>query len=87
MQGQPERARERAARTVERAVVLQVLRDDHQEHWSRPELAEELSGFEPAMLERALARLERDGLVRLDGAHVSASRAVRRLDELELVSV
>jgi DNA-binding HxlR family transcriptional regulator len=72
---------------VERAVVLQILRDDHAARWSRAELASEMPDFAPAVLATALERLEHTGVVRLDGSRVSASPAARRLDELELVAV
>jgi hypothetical protein len=87
MQERPRRARGRDRRMVERAVVLQVLRDDHEECWSRVELADEVSDFETAVLELALARLEGDGVVRLEDGRVAASRAARRLDELGLICV
>ncbi len=87
MQGQPERKRSRDTRMVERAIVLQVLRDDHEERWSREELVGEISDFQPAVLDEALVRLERDGVVRREGEQIWASRASRRLDELELISI
>jgi|HubBroStandDraft_2_1064218.scaffolds.fasta_scaffold319406_2 DNA-binding HxlR family transcriptional regulator len=72
---------------VERAIVLQVLRDDHEERWGRAELAQEIPDFEPAVLDEALAELERDGVLRHEERAVCASRALRRLDELELISI
>jgi DNA-binding HxlR family transcriptional regulator len=72
---------------VERAIVLQVLRDDHEERWGRAELAREIPDFEPAVLDEALAELERDGVLRREERAVCASRAARRLDELELISI
>ena len=72
---------------VERAIVLQILRDDHEERWPRAELAREISDFEPAVLDEALARLERDGVLHREGSSVWAARAARRLDELELISI
>jgi hypothetical protein len=72
---------------VERAVVLQVLRDDHDERWVRAELAEEVSDFEPAVLDAALGHLERDAVLGREGDSVWATRAARRLDELELIGV
>ncbi len=87
MQGQPELAGDRETRIVERAIVLQVLRDDHEERWSRAELARELRDFQPPVLEAALARLELEGILHREGEQVWASRASRRLDELELISI
>jgi DNA-binding HxlR family transcriptional regulator len=87
MQGQPERKRSRDIRMVERAIVLQVLRDDHEERWSREELVGEISDFQPAVLDEALVRLAGDGVVHREDEQVWASRASRRLDELELISI
>jgi hypothetical protein len=88
MRGQPdEREHARDLWMVERAIVLQVLRDDHEERWAPAELAGEISDFEPAVLEEALARLGREGILHLEGGSVWAARAARRLDELELISI
>jgi DNA-binding HxlR family transcriptional regulator len=87
MPREPERAPERGERTIERAIVLQVLRDDHDARWLRVELEREIGDFEPAVLRRALERLERAGVLHRDGSCVRASHAVRRLDELDLVGL
>jgi DNA-binding HxlR family transcriptional regulator len=87
MQQRPSEARGRDAWVVQRAIVLQVLRDDHEQRWSPMELAREISDFEPAVIEHALARLVHEGVVHRDGARVRASRAARCLDELELIGV
>jgi hypothetical protein len=71
---------------LERAIVLQLLRDDHGQTWSRAELASELAEEAPA-IEAALTRLREDGVVRLDDDRISASPAARRLDDLELIGV
>lgn len=72
---------------VERAVVLQILRDDHEECWPRGELAREIADYAPAVLDEALAHLEHDGVLLRDGEAVCAARPARRLDELELIGV
>jgi hypothetical protein len=72
---------------VERAIVLQVLRDDHPERWTRAELEAEVSDFDPLTVNEALTRLEAEGVVILDGENVEASRCARRMDALELVSI
>lgn len=82
-----ERQRSRDLWMVERAIVLQILRDDHEERWEQVELAQEIPDFEPAVLEEALARLGRDGVLHREESSVWASRAARRLDELELISI
>ena len=87
MQGEPDRQEPERVWMVERAVVLQILREDHEERWDRAELAQEISDFEPEVLDEALGHLERDGVLHRQGDSVSAARAVRRLDELELISI
>jgi DNA-binding HxlR family transcriptional regulator len=88
MQGQSgEQERSRDPWLVERAIVLQLLRDDHGERWSRAELAGEIPDFEPAVLDEALARLEREGILQREEGAVWAARAARHLDELELISI
>ncbi len=88
MQGEPDRQElESVMWVVERAVVLQILRDDHEERWPRAELAQEISDFEPAVLDEALGRLESDGVLHRQDDTTWAARAVRRLDELELISI
>jgi hypothetical protein len=87
MQQPPRDARDRDAETVERAIVLQVLRDDRHQRWSRAALARELSDREPALVELALVRLERDGVLSSTETRVCASTATRRLDDLELIGV
>jgi hypothetical protein len=71
---------------AERAIVLQVLRDDHDERWSLAELQAEI-GVEPTLLSSAVKHLEQQGaLVSLD-ACVLASRCARHLDGLWLIGV
>ena len=54
---------------------------------SRAELDVEISNVEPLDISDALARLDQDGIVQISGESVSASRAVRRLDELGLIAI
>lgn len=80
---------------LERAIVLQLLRDDHERMWSHAQLAIELEAeleYDRAeigrqALEKALRRLERDGVLGLSEHQAWASSAARRLDELELIGV
>jgi hypothetical protein len=71
---------------LERAIVLQLLRDDHEQRWPREELLAGIGGEEPA-LERALSRLVADGVLCADETHVWASRAAQRIDELGLIGI
>jgi len=74
-------------RRVERAIVLQLLRDDHDERWSGAELEAEVNDVEPSVLRSAIADLEHQGVVVAQGEHILASRCARHLDELGLVGV
>ncbi|HEV2924906.1 MAG TPA: hypothetical protein VGW98_12780 [Solirubrobacteraceae bacterium] len=71
---------------LERAIILQLLRDDRDAKRSRGELLIELGGEMPP-LEEALGRLQDDGVVLVSDERVSASTAARRLDELGLIGV
>jgi hypothetical protein len=71
---------------LERAIVLQLLRDDRDERWSRAELGMEVDAEAPAV-EAALGRLSGEGVLCLADEQVWASRAARRLDELGLIAV
>jgi hypothetical protein len=71
---------------LERAIILQLLRDDRDANRSREELLVDLGGEMPP-LEEALRRLQDDGVVLVSDEQVSASIAARRLDELGLIGV
>jgi hypothetical protein len=71
---------------LERAIVLQLLGGDREQRWSSARLETEL-GAAPAVLDAALRRLERDGVLSLAEGEVWASRAARRLDELGLIGI
>ena len=70
-----------------RAIILQLLRDDHVCQWSRAELETELADIPPLDISDALARLETDGIVNVAGELIWASRALARLDGLDLIAV
>ncbi len=74
-------------RRVERAIVLQTLRDDHDEGWSRAELEAELDHADPITIENALSVLKDEGVIELTGETVRASSASMHLDELGMISV
>ena len=72
---------------AERAIILQLLRDDHDERWTPAELVSEITDLGPKAIRAGLAQLVAEGVVvTLDG-HVLASRCSRRLDDLELIGV
>jgi hypothetical protein len=72
---------------AERAIVLQVLRDDHAERWSRAELEREIYDVEPLALGDALERLREEGVVEVRGEDLWASRCARHLDAIGMVSI
>jgi hypothetical protein len=71
----------------ERAIVLQVLRDDNAERWTRAELEREIYDIDSETLTAAMERLRQEGVVHLSGDLVWASRCARRLDALGMVSI
>jgi hypothetical protein len=83
----PNKVRGDLERRAERAVVLQLLRDDHEERWSRVELDGELAYFEGEVVDGAVTDLHGEGLVHLENGMVWASTATRRLDDLDLIGV
>jgi DNA-binding HxlR family transcriptional regulator len=82
-----ERRRDGDPWMIERVIVLQLLRDDHEQRWTRAELVREIPDVGPELLDEALARLDREGVLHREESSVWASRAARRLDELELLGV
>ena len=58
-------------RNVERAVVLQLLRDDHDQQWSCAELEAEINDVQPSALSGAIAELERQGVATAKGKRVT----------------
>jgi hypothetical protein len=76
-----------SVRMAQRAIVLQVLRDDHPERWTRAELRGEVSDMTATTVRAALAKLQAEGVVVVDSEDVRASRCARHLDKLELISI
>jgi DNA-binding HxlR family transcriptional regulator len=75
-------------RKVERAIVLQLLRNDHDEQWSRTDLQARLKHIEPAALAHALERLEQQGVVVVRPADaILASPCARHIDALGLIGI
>jgi hypothetical protein len=71
----------------ERAVALQLLRDDRPERWTRSDLAREV-GIDQLVFRGVLAQLVIEGVAVLDKDDVVvASRCARALDRLGLVAV
>ncbi len=72
---------------IERAIVLQVLRDDHDERWSRAELDTELRDVDAQTVTAALDALRQEGVLHISGQLVWASRCARHLSDLGMVSI
>jgi hypothetical protein len=73
---------------AQRAIVHQVIRDDHPERWTREELERELFDIDPHVVGEAIAWLKCEDV--LEGAKLTivwASRSLRYLDALELISI
>ncbi|HEY2283608.1 MAG TPA: hypothetical protein VGH60_08685 [Solirubrobacteraceae bacterium] len=79
----------RANRSVlaQRAIVLQLLRDDHLRAWTRAELEQALG----LPVKGPLAKLAAENVISLDdfgeGEEIRASWCVRHLDTLGLIAV
>lgn len=78
-------------RRLERAIVLQLLRDDHERKWSLEQLADVLEGdrlqASKEATKEALRRLTEEGVLCRSEDAVWASDAALRLDELALIGV
>lgn len=72
---------------AQRAIILQVLSDEHDLRWTRAELERVIYDIEPSALDDALVCLREEGVVHLDGEEVWASRCALRLDLLGMVSI
>jgi hypothetical protein len=87
MQDQTKHISDDRDRPLERAIVLQALRDDRDDDWPRVELAGELGGADPIAIREALTSLEGAGVIELAGETVRASRATVRLSDLEMLAI
>lgn len=72
---------------AQRAIVLQVLRDDRDPRWTRAELRREAPDIPRLIMREAFDRLEAEGVFVTKGKHVLASRCAQRLDDLDLIAV
>ncbi|HWX44795.1 MAG TPA: hypothetical protein VNY52_05690 [Solirubrobacteraceae bacterium] len=72
---------------TERLVMLQLLREDRAEWWSRGDVLSELYDVDPDSIGDAVVSLARVATVVLDGEHVRASASAWRLDALNMISV
>jgi len=72
---------------AERAVVIQLLRDDHDQQWTLGELREALSDVDPPAIAGALGGLEAEGVVYHSARYFWATVPIRHLDALGLIAV
>jgi hypothetical protein len=72
---------------VQRAVILELLRDDHEERWGLAELSDAIGSQASGTLATVLDELEHHGLVVTLGDWVLASRSARHIDELDLIGI
>jgi len=87
MQGQTKQIPGSGDRRVQRAIVAQTLRDDHDARWSRAELETALGRDAPTTIDDALHRLATEGVIEIAGETVRASRATKHLDALEMIAL
>lgn len=87
MQDQTKQIPSDSDRRVERAIVLQALRDDHDQGWSRAELEAGLDQADPIAISDALTVLNDEGVIELAGETVRASRAAMHLDKLGMIAI
>jgi hypothetical protein len=74
-------------RLEQRAIIHQLLRDDHTERWTPKQLQRALIDIPPETIAEALTELEAAGVAwRLDD-YVGASRCARRLFSLDLICI
>ena len=91
MDREPEESHAASDTMLERAIVLQLLRDDQERTWSRARLTIELRAdgaeIDREAIDEAVRRLEREGVLGATEREVWASSAARHLDELALIGV
>jgi hypothetical protein len=75
-----------AHRRLDRAIILTLLDVENEQGCPRARLAAEFDD-EAQAFEQALERLSSMGVVCIDGEQISASRAVRYMDEIGLISI
>lgn len=76
-----------ADKLIERAIVLQLLRDDHRERWSDKQIERAIPDFKPEAIRKAIVRLEAGGVICCLDEFIGASRCAQYLDSLELISI
>lgn len=76
-----------ADKQLERAIVLQLLRNDHRERWSDKQIEHALYDFKPEAIQKAIVRLESGGVICCLDEFIGASRCAQYLDSLDLIGI
>jgi hypothetical protein len=87
MQDQSKGSWARDPAIVERSIVLELLRDDHEQWWTRVDLVREMYDVDAAAIDTALIRLCDTGVVEAQDERVRAAGCLRYLDELGMVCI
>jgi len=74
-------------RQLQRAIVAQTLSENRDAGWSRARLETEIGEPDALTIADALAYLEGQGVLELDGETVRASSATLCLEELQLIAI
>lgn len=78
----------RELRMAQRAIVMQLLRDDHDRLWRRTQLRRQLPDIGGVVFKMALKLLAEEGCIALlRGSAMRASICAQHLDELGLVGI
>lgn len=72
---------------TQHVIVLQLLRKEHPQDWSRSELQAELDDIDPDAITVAIERLQEHGVVCVDGEQLRACACARHLDALGFIGV
>ncbi len=72
---------------VERAIVLQVLREDHRARWSDKQIERAIPDFKSEAIRKAIVRLEAGSVIYCLDEFIGASRCTQYLDSLELIGI
>ncbi len=72
---------------TERIIVLELLRKDRSELWSRAEVLRRLDDIDPDAVRGSVEHLERLGVLVADGKRVRVTDSVRHIDSLHLICI
>jgi len=70
---------------AQRAIVLVLLSNDHDERWSRAEIERELYDVQPTVVNDAIESLKEGGVAHAADEHLWASQPVQHLNTLGII--